>query len=118
MYSYRVDQAIRGESQAVEPGFKLAPDVDRSILLLYLTLILIGLIMVSSASISIADQQTGDPFYYAKRQFLRILLSLVLVTGQLKHVQINRRLQQIQRRGSNIATHTGTLPVAFDHIAE
>lgn len=79
MYSYRVDQAIRGESQAVEPDFKLAPDIDRSILLLYLTLILIGLIMVSSASISIADQQTGDPFYYAKRQFLRILLSLVLV---------------------------------------
>ncbi|MEE8365356.1 MAG: putative lipid II flippase FtsW [Gammaproteobacteria bacterium] len=79
MYSYRIDQAIRGESQAVEPAFKLAPDIDRSILLLYLTLIIIGLIMVSSASISIADQQTGDPFYYAKRQFLRILLSLVLV---------------------------------------
>lgn len=79
MSSYRVDQAIRGESLTVEPAFKLAPDIDRSILLLYLTLILIGMIMVSSASIGIADQQTGDPFYYAKRQFLRILLSLALV---------------------------------------
>ncbi len=79
MISYRVDQAIRGESLAEEPTIELAPDIDRSILLLYLILILIGLIMVSSASISIADQQTGDPFYYAKRQFLRILLSLALV---------------------------------------
>ncbi len=35
--------------------------------------------MVFSASIGIADQQTGDPFYYAKRQFLRIVLSLALV---------------------------------------
>jgi cell division protein FtsW len=35
--------------------------------------------MVASSSIGIADQQTGDPFFYAKRQFLRILLSLALL---------------------------------------
>jgi cell division protein FtsW len=35
--------------------------------------------MVASASIGIADQQNHDPFYYAKRQFLRILLSLALM---------------------------------------
>ncbi|MFV2032873.1 MAG: FtsW/RodA/SpoVE family cell cycle protein, partial [Gammaproteobacteria bacterium] len=73
------DQAIRGEARAAEPSFELAPDIDRSILVLYLILIVIGLIMVSSASIGIADQLTGDPFYYTKRQFLRILLSLVVV---------------------------------------
>jgi cell division protein FtsW len=35
--------------------------------------------MVASSSIGIADQNTGDPFFYAKRQFLRILLSLALL---------------------------------------
>lgn len=79
MSSYRTDQAIRGGLQPVSPSFKLPPSIDCSILLIYLTLILIGLIMVFSASIGIADQQTGDPFYYAKRQFLRIVLSLALV---------------------------------------
>ena len=75
----RIDQAIRGEPLLMEPSFKLLPDIDRSILVLYLTLIVIGLIMVASASIGVADQQTGDPFFYAKRQLLRILLSLALV---------------------------------------
>ncbi|MCP4981949.1 MAG: putative lipid II flippase FtsW [Gammaproteobacteria bacterium] len=48
-------------------------------MLLYLTLVCIGLVMVASASIGIADQQTQDPFYFAKRQFLRILMSLALM---------------------------------------
>ena len=47
--------------------------------MLYLILVIIGLVMVASASIGIADQSTQDPFYFAKRQFLRILLSLILV---------------------------------------
>ncbi len=72
-------QAIRTDNTVIKPGFDLAPEYDRVILLLYLTLICIGLVMVASASIGIADQQTDDPFYFAKRQFLRILLSLALV---------------------------------------
>ena len=56
-----------------------AHEYDRTILLLYLTLVAIGLVMVASASISVADQLTQDPFYYAKRQFLRILISLSLM---------------------------------------
>jgi cell division protein FtsW len=63
----------------MQSEFGLAPGYDRLILLLYLVLICIGLVMVTSASIGIADQQTGDPFFYAKRQFLRILISLVLL---------------------------------------
>ena len=73
-------QAIRHnpelESRAV---IQLAPEYDRLILLLYGVLISLGLIMVASASIGLADQLTNDPFYYAKRQFLRILLSLSLL---------------------------------------
>ncbi len=72
-------QAIRTDDRVVRPGFELAPEYDRVTLLLYLTLICIGLVMVTSASIGIADQQNNDPFYFAKRQFLRILLSIALM---------------------------------------
>ena len=72
-------QAIRTGNQVARPTLELAPEYDRVIALLYLTMICIGLVMVASASIGIADQQNQDPFFYAKRQFLRILLSLALV---------------------------------------
>jgi cell division protein FtsW len=35
-----------------------------------LTLLLVGLVMVTSASISIADTRQGDPFFYLERQLL------------------------------------------------
>ncbi len=72
-------QAVRIDRHAEKPAIELAPEYDRVILLIYVTLICIGLVMVASASIGVADQQTQDPFYYAKRQFLRILLSLALL---------------------------------------
>jgi cell division protein FtsW len=72
-------QAIRANKPLTTTGFALAEGYDRVILLLYLVLICIGLVMVASASIGIADQNTGDPFFYAKRQFLRILLSLAML---------------------------------------
>ncbi len=72
-------QAIRADKPLATTGFALVEGYDRVILLLYLVLICIGLVMVASASIGIADQNTGDPFFYAKRQFLRILLSLALL---------------------------------------
>jgi len=74
-----LDQAVRADSLPAQSEIDFAPDIDRSILVLYLILITIGLVMVASASIGIADQATQDPFYYAKRQFLRILLSLMLL---------------------------------------
>ncbi len=72
-------QAIKtnGISQRLIIG--LAPEVDRGILLLYLTLVFIGIVMVASASIGVADQQADDPFFYAKRQFLRAILGFMLV---------------------------------------
>jgi len=72
-------QAIRADKPLASAGFELAQGYDRGILLLYFALICLGLVMVASASIGIADQNTGDPFFYAKRQFLRILLSLALL---------------------------------------
>ena len=73
------NQAIRADKPLASAGFELGQGYDRGILLLYSILICLGLVMVASASIGIADQNTGDPFFYAKRQFLRILLSLVLL---------------------------------------
>jgi cell division protein FtsW len=73
------NQAIRTGNQVAQPTLELAPEYDRVIALLYLVLICIGLVMVASASIGIAEQQNQDSFYYAKRQFLRILLSLALM---------------------------------------
>jgi cell division protein FtsW len=72
-------QAVRSGKLSDPPVSELSPCLDRSILLLYLILILIGLVMVTSASIGIADQHTQDPFYYGKRHFLRIVLSFMLV---------------------------------------
>jgi cell division protein FtsW len=73
-------QAIRGAQSGFEqPLLGLAPEYDRVILLIYLVLISLGLVMVASASIGLADEQTGDPFYYAKRQFLRVLVSLAIL---------------------------------------
>lgn len=72
-------QAVKREKLMQKPTLELAPEYDRVILMLYLILIFIGMVMVASSSIGIADQQTQDPFYYAKRQFLRILLSLMLI---------------------------------------
>ncbi|MDH3537054.1 MAG: FtsW/RodA/SpoVE family cell cycle protein, partial [Gammaproteobacteria bacterium] len=72
-------QAIRSGNLAATSELELAPEYDRVILLIYLVLICIGMVMVASASIGIADQLTQDPFYYAKRQFLRIAISLALM---------------------------------------
>ena len=72
-------QAIRTSGGDEPRKVELSPEVDRSILLLYLTLVLIGVVMVASASIGVADQQTNDPFFYAKRQFLRAILGFMLV---------------------------------------
>jgi cell division protein FtsW len=73
------EQAMRGDRVPASAEYEFAQNIDRRILLLYLILILIGLVMVASASIGIADQNTEDPFYYTKRHFFRILLSLMLV---------------------------------------
>ena len=37
-------------------------------------LMMIGMVMVSSASIAIADDQHGDPFFFLKKQFLAALI--------------------------------------------
>ena len=48
--------------------------LDAVTLVLALGIVLLGLVMVTSASVSIASQDTGQPFYYLERQLLLTLI--------------------------------------------
>ena len=64
-----------------------AMHMDYLLLGVALTLLAIGLIMVASASVSIAEKQLGEPFYYFHRQCAYALAGLVLAWGVL-HIKI------------------------------
>ncbi len=50
---------------------------DPVIVMITFALLLVGLVMVTSASVTVADRQSGDPFAYLERQALSALLGLV-----------------------------------------
>lgn len=52
--------------------------VDIVLIVCLFSLILIGIVMMTSASISFADKHYGDAFYYAERQFIYISLGLMI----------------------------------------
>lgn len=64
-------------SLKVQPIAALSRITDLWLLSVTLALLVLGLIMVSSASITIADRQLSDPFYYSSRQLSYIGLALV-----------------------------------------
>ena len=51
---------------------------DGPLLYTSFALLVLGLVMVGSASISLADRQTGEPFYYLMRQALTVGAGLVI----------------------------------------
>ena len=51
-----------------------AVHLDPVTLALSLAIVLLGLVMVTSASVSIAGQESGQPFYYLERQLLLTLI--------------------------------------------
>ena len=51
-----------------------AVHLDRVTLALVLAILLLGLVMVTSASVSIAGEENGQPFYYLERQLLLTLI--------------------------------------------
>lgn len=53
--------------------------VDLVLLLSIVTLLCLGLVMVASASVTIADQNTGNPFYYFYRQLLYVALGVLMM---------------------------------------
>ena len=46
-------------------------------------LLLLGLVMVASASVNVAERQSGDPFFYFERQLLSALVGCVLAGALL-----------------------------------
>ncbi|MDO4430859.1 MAG: putative lipid II flippase FtsW [Lonepinella koalarum] len=57
---------------------------DRALLWLFVVLLLVGLIMVTSASIPIGTRLQNDPFYFAKRDVLYVATSLLTFYITLK----------------------------------
>jgi cell division protein FtsW len=72
-----VPQASRQHCTVPSAHARQQLDVD---LLVPVALLLgLGLVMVASASIGIADRLTGDPFYYLKRQLVFLAAGLVML---------------------------------------
>lgn len=73
---------------------ELARQCDVPLLLSAVLLLGVGLVMVASSSIEIADRATGDPLYYFKRQFI------FAVFGVLAAVALSKiRLAHLERSG-------------------
>ncbi len=72
-------QAIRQSRVSVQADQgSVQLSMDPWLLLPAMTLLMLGLVMVGSASISIAEQKTGQPFYYLIRQSAYVGLGLAL----------------------------------------
>jgi cell division protein FtsW len=71
---------IAGFRKAVtrKPAPPLQLAIDQTLLVSSLLLLAIGIVMVTSASISIADRQYGDPFFFARRHLVYIGLGIAL----------------------------------------
>lgn len=69
-------QAARQFSTNV--SIKLAKHCDVALMMSAMLLLGIGLVMVASSSIEIADRATGDPLYYFKRQFIFALMGIFM----------------------------------------
>ena len=59
---------------------KRALHIDKIALALILAIVLLGLVMVTSASISIASKESGNPFAYLERQLVLCVTGFVLAT--------------------------------------
>lgn len=66
------------------PGRTLLARLDKPLLLAVLALSMLGLIMVASASMPLADQNFGDPLRFFRRQMLYALLGLALAAVVLR----------------------------------
>jgi cell division protein FtsW len=53
--------------------------LDMNLIVPVVLLLGLGLVMVTSASVGIADRLTGDPFYYLKRQLVFVAVGIVMM---------------------------------------
>lgn len=69
-------QQIRIRQTAYNADEAVVAAVDIKLLAVAALLLIMGLVMVGSASISIADKQLSDPFYYLNRQLIHAALGI------------------------------------------
>jgi cell division protein FtsW len=62
--------------------------IDPVIVTAVFCLLLIGLVMVTSASLNVAERMTGDPFFHFERQLLSVLLGCTF-TGAMLFVPVS-----------------------------
>lgn len=77
---------IAGFRKAItrKPAPPLQLAIDQTLLVSSLLLLAIGVVMVTSASIGIADRQLGDPFFFARRHLLYIGLGIAFALLALR----------------------------------
>ena len=86
--------AVAQQARRIEAGSSRMPRFDYWLVFTVLALALLGLVMVSSASITFADREIGRPFYYAIRQ--TIYIGVGVVAGMLL---FKVRLVDLERMG-------------------
>jgi len=77
-------------------GFDL-DDLDPVLTIVFISLLTIGVIMVASSSISVADRNFSNPFYYLERQLLFVAIGLFAAVSVFKI-----RLVQWEKSGMSL----------------
>ncbi len=72
-------QATRQQRTVRAP--RAGPRLDMNLLLPVVLLLSLGLVMVASASMGIADRLTGDPLYYVERQVIFLGIGILALLG-------------------------------------
>jgi len=65
------------KAHVAKPAFDFDQHIDWTLVLLVATILCFGLVMLTSASISLAERNTGNPFYYLEQQVLAVFFGLV-----------------------------------------
>ncbi len=89
--------AAAQQARRIEAGTSRLPRVDYWLVFSALSLALLGLVMVSSASITFADREIGHPFYFAIRQSIYIGFGMFIGTLVFK-----LRLVDLERLGMTL----------------
>jgi cell division protein FtsW len=74
----------RSNSRAATKKKIFAEGLDGVLITIALVILCLGLVMVTSASITVADRQMGQPFYYLERQLMAALMGLGVMMFMLK----------------------------------
>jgi len=64
------------KSRSVQSAFDFDLHVDWTLVLIVATLLGIGLVMLTSASISLAERNTGNPLFYFEQQIFAVVIGL------------------------------------------